>query len=140
MSNPLFQFGDEASFIFLSMRRNFVARALLFYLLSFIVPVVPAVGDQVDIVLFGDSLINGTKRLALPLLQNLEQNRTISGAGFCTFVDSSGPADIGMMYLRSPTGWTEVDQSSSSIGLNIGHLQSSTVGATISFSVTSDVD
>ena len=109
----------------------------IFVMLSFSVKVF---ATQTDIVLFGDSIINGTNRLAYPLLEQLRESRPISGAGFCSFVNSSGTADSSMVYLRSSLGWTEVDQSNFSIGLNVSHLESDQVGAEINFSIKSDVD
>ncbi|MEN8733383.1 MAG: SGNH/GDSL hydrolase family protein, partial [Lentimonas sp.] len=115
-------------------------RYVVLCLLCIAMAMLPAGATQTDIVLFGDSIINGSGRLAQPLLQNFQETERVSGAGFCSFVDSTGPSDPGMIYIRPTTGWTEVDQSSSAIGLNDSHLESSIVGATISFSVRSDVD
>ena len=54
---------------------------------------VSTVGAATDILLLGDSLINGRERLAQPLSQHFKSNGGLAGAGYCSFVDSDGSAD-----------------------------------------------
>lgn len=99
-----------------------------------------APAEQSDIVFFGDSLINERYRLVQPVVRYFEGVASTSGAGYCSLVGTNGTADLGMIYLRPKTGWLEVDQDSSSIGLNISHAVSFQSGARVSFRVSSQVE
>lgn len=120
-------------------KSNMSMKHLLFLCVS--LSTMASASVQTDIVLFGDSLINGSERLARPLVRQLQNDWNISGAGLCTFVDGSGTADIGMVYLRPYiSDWVEVDQLDSAIGLNISHLVGIANGASLSFRVNSKTE
>lgn len=95
---------------------------------------------ECDVVVFGDSWVNDRQRLAKHLVSHFRQSTGLSGAGYCTLVESNGSSDIGMVYLPAYSGWIASDQSSDSIGLNISHLLGNAVGVTLNFYVKYAVD
>ena len=65
-----------------------------------------------DIVIFGDSWVNERQRLTKHLVTHFSQPSRLSGAGFCTLVESNGTADHNMVFLPAYSGWNTSDQSS----------------------------
>ena len=98
------------------------------------------IGAQSDIVVFGDSWANERDRLAKHLVAHFSQTSGLSGAGFCTLVESNGSASHGMAYLQSYSDWEITDQSAGAIGLNMSHVTGMTEGGVLSFWLQSDVD
>ena len=91
-------------------------------------------------VLFGDSWVNERDRLAKHLVANFRKSYGLSGAGYCTLVESNGSADHNMAYLLPYSGWSVVDQSPASIGLNISHLTAGVAGRSLDFWLQTGVD
>jgi lysophospholipase L1-like esterase len=92
-----------------------------------------------DIVVFGDSWVNERDRLTKHLVSHFRQSSGLSGAGFCTLVESNGTADHGMVHLPTYSGWIPSDQENDSAGLNMSHLSGDTEGRSLDFYVKSDV-
>jgi lysophospholipase L1-like esterase len=95
---------------------------------------------QRDVVIYGDSWVNERNRLTKHLVTHFRQSSGLSGAGFCTLVESNGTADHNMIYLPTYSGWDVSDQDADSAGLNISHLSGDSAGLTLNFYVKSDVD
>jgi lysophospholipase L1-like esterase len=95
---------------------------------------------ECDIVIFGDSWVNERQRLTQHLVSHFRQSSGLSGAGYCTLVESNGSADHNMVYLASNSGWNISDQSSDSVGLNISHLSGDVAGLSLNFWLKAGVD
>jgi len=93
-----------------------------------------------NVVVFGDSWVNERDRLTKHLVSYYKQSSGLSGAGFCSLVESNGSADIDMVYLPAYSGWDVSDQNAESIGLNISHLSGDSVGSTLNFWLKAGVD
>lgn len=84
--------------------------------------------------------MNERNRLVKHLVADFRQSSGLSGAGYCTLVETNGSADIGMVYLPTYSGWVASNQEANSAGLSISHLSGNTVGRSLDFYVKSDVD
>ena len=95
---------------------------------------------QRDVVIYGDSWANERDRLAKHLVTHFRQSSGLSGAGFCTLIESNGTADHQMVYLPTYSGWDASDQDVNSVGLNISHLSGDAEERSLDFYVKSAVD
>jgi lysophospholipase L1-like esterase len=99
-----------------------------------------AANDSCDILLLGDSLINGRERLAEPLANYFQGNRALVGAGYCSFVDSNGPADGYMAKFYGNDGWIVNKGGSDAIGMDITDVTGLSAGLELRVSVKSEAD
>jgi lysophospholipase L1-like esterase len=95
---------------------------------------------QTDVVVFGDSWVNERDRLTKHLVAHFSQTSGLSGAGFCTLVESNGSASHGMAYLLAYSDWDITDQSAGAIGLNVSHVTGTTEDGILNFWLKSNVD
>ncbi|HAV13034.1 MAG TPA: hypothetical protein DCX06_06020 [Opitutae bacterium] len=93
-----------------------------------------------DILLLGDSWINGRDRLAMPLAQYFEMNGGLAGAGYCGLVGTTGTAEPVMVYFYGNSGWQVRDKVADAIGVDVTDLTGTAVGQELNFLLKSDVD
>ncbi|MGC6424336.1 MAG: SGNH/GDSL hydrolase family protein [Lentimonas sp.] len=93
-----------------------------------------------DVLLLGDSLINGRERLAKPLVGYFREHYTLAGAGYCSFVDSNGPADGNMAGFYGNDGWLVNKGGVDAIGMDITDVTGWSNGLELQVSVKSEVN
>jgi lysophospholipase L1-like esterase len=93
-----------------------------------------------DILLLGDSWVNGRDRLAKPLAQYFEANGGLAGAGYCGLVGSNGSAASEMVYFYGNSGWQVRDKVTDAIGVDITSVTGTAVNQELRFLLKSDVD
>lgn len=97
-------------------------------------------GAANDILLLGDSWINGRTRLAEPLVDYYRLNGGLAGGGYCGLVGSNGSADTDMVFYGGNSGWQIRDKVADAIGVDVTDVTGTTVNQELRFLLRSDVD
>ncbi len=115
-------------------------KAAISYRLIVFICMCATAGAANDILLLGDSWINGRTRLAEPLVDYYRINGGLAGGGYCSLVGSNGSADTDMVFYGGNSGWQIRDKVADAIGIDVTDVTGTVVNQELLFLLRSNVD